>query len=63
MELVRNGYIVCEAYFNGHTADELHTLQSVSKSFTSAVMGIATGTGRAHYDRAKKTLKSRLTND
>jgi RNA polymerase sigma-70 factor (ECF subfamily) len=27
------------------------------------VMGVATGTGRAHYERAKKTLKSRLKND
>ena len=29
----------------------------------SSVMGVATGTGRVHYDRAKKTLKSRLSND
>jgi RNA polymerase sigma-70 factor (ECF subfamily) len=29
----------------------------------STVMGVATGTGRVHYDRAKKTLKSRLRND
>ena len=27
----------------------------------SAVMGVSTGTGRVHYDRAKKTLKGRLT--
>jgi RNA polymerase sigma-70 factor (ECF subfamily) len=29
----------------------------------STVMGVTTGTGRVHYDRAKKTLKSRLAND
>ena len=29
----------------------------------SAVMGVTTGTGRVHYDRAKKTLKGRLAND
>ena len=29
----------------------------------SSVMGVATGTGRVHYDRAKKTLKNRLIND
>jgi RNA polymerase sigma-70 factor (ECF subfamily) len=29
----------------------------------SSVMGVTTGTGRAHYDRAKKALKSRLNND
>jgi CubicO group peptidase (beta-lactamase class C family) len=39
--VVRHGYLVTEAYFAGHEADELHTQQSVSKSFTSAVMGIA----------------------
>ena len=29
----------------------------------SSVMCVATGTGRVHYDRAKKTLKNRLNND
>lgn len=39
--IVRNGYLVIEAYFNGYRKEQLHMLQSVSKSFTSAVMGIA----------------------
>ncbi len=39
--VVRHGYLVLEAYFAGHDADDLHMLQSVSKSFTSAVIGIA----------------------
>ena len=29
----------------------------------STVMGISVGTGRVHYDRAKKSLKIRLAND
>ena len=29
----------------------------------SAVMGVTTGTGRVHYDRAKKALRGRLTNE
>ena len=43
--IVRNGYLVVEEYFNGYNAEKIHTLQSVSKSFTSAVMGIAIGRG------------------
>lgn len=39
--IVRNGYMVSESYFHGYDADSLHTLQSVSKSITSALMGIA----------------------
>ena len=29
----------------------------------STVMGVSTGTGRVHYDRAKKALRNRLAND
>ncbi len=39
--IVRNGHLVLEEYFGGYSADKLHTLQSVSKSFTSALIGIA----------------------
>ena len=39
--VVRNGWLVLESYFNGHSADELHEQQSVTKSFTSAAIGIA----------------------
>ncbi|MFC1492318.1 serine hydrolase domain-containing protein [candidate division KSB1 bacterium] len=39
--IVRNGYLVSEDYFGGFNKDRLHMLQSVSKSFTSAIMGIA----------------------
>ena len=39
--VVRNGYLVVEEYFAGYGPERLHTLQSVSKSFTSALIGIA----------------------
>jgi len=43
--IVRHGYLVVEDYFNGWQKDGLHTLQSVSKSFTSALVGIAIARG------------------
>lgn len=39
--IVRHGYLVYERYFDGWTAQRPHTLQSVTKSFTSALVGIA----------------------
>jgi CubicO group peptidase (beta-lactamase class C family) len=39
--IVRNGYIVLEAYPSGLSPDYLHVLHSVTKSFTSALIGIA----------------------
>lgn len=39
--IVRYGKLVLEEYFRNNSAEKLHTLQSVSKSFTSALMGIA----------------------
>ena len=43
--VIRNGRLVMEEYFNWE-ADKLHMLQSVSKSFTSALVGIAMGKGK-----------------
>lgn len=43
--IVRHGYLVVEDYFNGWQRDGLHTLQSVSKSFSSALVGIAIARG------------------
>ena len=43
--IVRNGYLVLEEYFRGFKAERLHTLQSVSKSFTSALVGMAIAKG------------------
>jgi CubicO group peptidase (beta-lactamase class C family) len=43
--VIRHGYLVVEEYFNDWQADRLHTLQSVSKSFISALVGIAIARG------------------
>ena len=43
--VIRNGYIVLEEYFGGHKGNRPHTLQSVTKSFTSALVGIAISKG------------------
>jgi CubicO group peptidase (beta-lactamase class C family) len=39
--IVRNGCLIVEEYFGDYQAGKLHMLQSVSKSFTSALVGIA----------------------
>jgi CubicO group peptidase (beta-lactamase class C family) len=39
--IIRNGFLVVEAYFHGYDAKTLHMVQSVTKSFTSALVGIA----------------------
>jgi len=43
--VIRHGYLVVEEYFNNWKADQIHTLQSVSKSFTSALVGMAIAKG------------------
>ena len=44
--IVRHGCLVIEEYFNKWTADRLHILQSVTKSFTSALIGMAIAEGK-----------------
>ena len=39
--IVKDGYLVYEEYFNGYDADRLHQVASVTKSFTSALYGMA----------------------
>ncbi len=39
--VVKNGRLVAEKYFNGSGADDFALLQSVTKSFTSALVGLA----------------------
>lgn len=43
--IIRHGFLVLEEYFNGWQAEKTHTLQSVSKSFTSALVGLAIAKG------------------
>ncbi len=43
--VVRRGYLVTERYFGGSSRDHVHTMQSVSKSVTSLVTGIASDKG------------------
>ncbi len=44
--IVRHGCLVVEEYFNKWKADRLHILQSVTKSFTSALIGMAIAQGK-----------------
>ena len=39
---------------------ELVFCRDMTVAAAASVMGVSTGTGRAHYDRAKKTLKTKL---
>jgi len=43
--IIKNGYIVFESYFNGHSSTSSHTSYSIAKSFTSAALGIAVDKG------------------
>ena len=44
--LIRNGYLVCEAYFQPFHRDTRHDLFSATKSFTSTLIGIAISEGK-----------------
>ena len=46
--VIRNGYLVAEKYYNGFNKDTPHNVKSVSKSFLSAMTGIALRDG--HLD-------------
>jgi CubicO group peptidase (beta-lactamase class C family) len=43
--VVKNGYLIAEDYFNEGSVDQKDRLQSVTKSFTSALVGIAVDQG------------------
>ena len=43
--IVKNGKLVLEEYFKGHGRDELHEIYSVTKSFSSTLIGIAIDKG------------------
>ncbi|MBK8513089.1 MAG: serine hydrolase [Saprospiraceae bacterium] len=44
--LMRHGKVISEAYWNPFTPDHIHTLYSLSKSFTSTAIGMAVQEGR-----------------
>jgi len=43
--VIKNGYLIAEGYFNGGAVDQLSGRQSATKSFTSALVGIALDKG------------------
>ncbi|HSL43702.1 MAG TPA: serine hydrolase [Anaerolineales bacterium] len=43
--VIRNGYLVSETYFKGYQPDQKHDLQSVGRSFTATLIGIAIDKG------------------
>jgi CubicO group peptidase (beta-lactamase class C family) len=43
--IVRKGYIVYEKYYNGYNSSDTHNVASVTKSVTSALIGIAIDSG------------------
>jgi CubicO group peptidase (beta-lactamase class C family) len=43
--IIRNGYLVSETYFGGFAADTKHNMQSVGRSFTATLIGIAIDKG------------------
>jgi CubicO group peptidase (beta-lactamase class C family) len=43
--VVRHGYLVHEGYYNGFTADDRDNVRSITKSVTSALVGIALANG------------------
>jgi CubicO group peptidase (beta-lactamase class C family) len=48
--VVRHEKLVVEEYFGGRSASDVHTLQSVSKSVTSLLTGLAIERGRLRLD-------------
>lgn len=45
MLIIRNGYLVSETYFGGYIKETKHNMQSVGRSFTSTLIGIAIDKG------------------
>jgi len=43
--VIKNGYLIAEDYFNEGSVEQKDRLQSVTKSYTSALVGIALGQG------------------
>jgi hypothetical protein len=60
--IVRNGVVVLDAYFYPYTGREVHDVASVTKSFTSAAIGIAIQQGyiRVSIRKCSRFYHSRL---
>jgi hypothetical protein len=43
--LIKNGSLICEEYFYGYTRDDLHQIESATKSIASLLVGIAKDKG------------------
>ncbi|MEW5925136.1 MAG: serine hydrolase [Candidatus Zixiibacteriota bacterium] len=54
--IIRNGFLVYERYYRGYDVNEKHQLFSVTKSFTSALIGIALEQG--HIDNLDHNVLS-----
>ena len=52
--VIKNGYLIAEAYFNGGAIDQMTRIQSVTKSYTSALVGIALDQG--HLSSVDQTM-------
>jgi CubicO group peptidase (beta-lactamase class C family) len=59
--VVRHGYLVSERYFGGSSRDDVHTMQSVSKSVTSLVTGIASEQGSLDIEAPVLSLLPRYS--
>ena len=58
----KNGVIVCEQHFNDMGPDSHHLLNSITKSFTGALAGIAVGDGLIDPDQPVPTYLPEFKN-
>src|SRR5688572_29397736 len=60
--VVRRGYLVHESYYGTSSRDDVHTMQSVSKSITSLVTGIASDAGSLDIEAPVQSLMPEYAN-
>jgi len=62
--VIRHGYIVHEHYYNGYDASMIHDIASVTKSWTSALVGMAQAQGKlSNLDAPLSELLPRYFSD